>query len=172
MADAARVQTSPRPAASAAAVTPPAPPTTPPARMEKAAGALAETVALAASAKREAALQQPEILVRSPDRLTQWRITAPGVVQRTADNGATWDAQPTGQTLPITAGSAPSTTVCWLVGRRGLVLLSADGRTWRRVEFPETVDLVAIAAADESTATITAAGGRTWTTRNGGRGWK
>ena len=45
----------------------------------------------------------------------------------------------TGATETLMAGSSPSPSVCWLVGPSGTVLLSTDGRSWRRVAFPETV---------------------------------
>jgi photosystem II stability/assembly factor-like uncharacterized protein len=50
--------------------------------------------------------------------------------------------------------------------------LSTDGRTWQRVAFPESVDLVSIRASDGVNATVTAADGRTFTTTDGGRTWR
>ena len=79
----------------------------------------------------------------SPDPAVRWRI-AGSVVQRSTDGGARWDAVPTGVASPLTAGAAPSASVCWVVGRGGVVLLSTDGRTWRRVAFPEMTDLSAV----------------------------
>jgi len=72
----------------------------------------------------------------------------------------------------VTGGTAPSTSVCWLIGPRGLVLLSTDGRSWKRIVFPEMVDLTAIRAADDRTATVTAADGRMFTTSDGGATWR
>jgi len=159
--------------ANAAAAVPPSQPTPVPELPLEAAGRkdLAETVAI--TARRVGAVGQTELVIRPPDNgLTRWRITAPGVVQRTTDNGATWEAQRTGEVGLVTAGTAPSATVCWLVGRRGLVLLSTDGRTWRRVTFPQPLDVVAVSASDDKTATVTTVDGRTFTTTDSGKSWK
>jgi photosystem II stability/assembly factor-like uncharacterized protein len=61
--------------------------------------------------------------------------------------------------------------VCWLVGARGLVLLTTDAVRWRRMAFPESVDLVAVQATDASHATVTAADGRRFSTSDGGATW-
>jgi photosystem II stability/assembly factor-like uncharacterized protein len=50
-------------------------------------------------------------------------------------------------------------------------LLSIDGRSWRRVTFPETVDLRAVTAADVDNATVTTADGRVFVTVDGGQTW-
>src|SRR5215468_5182845 len=107
----------------------------------------------------------------SPDPDVRWRILTDGGVERSTDGGTTWRAQSTGATATMTAGTAPAATICWLVGRAGIVLLSTDGRTWQRVAFPETVDLVAIRASDAANATVTAADGRAFTTTDGGKTW-
>ncbi|MDP3719227.1 MAG: hypothetical protein Q8T13_15810 [Acidobacteriota bacterium] len=71
----------------------------------------------------------------------------------------------------VTARSSPSPDVIWSVGPRGMVLLATDGRTFLRVPFPETVDLTAVTAADESRADVTTADGRVFRTADGGRTW-
>jgi photosystem II stability/assembly factor-like uncharacterized protein len=71
----------------------------------------------------------------------------------------------------LTAGASPSPSICWLVGQRGVVLITIDGRQWRRLDFPETVDLVSVRAADDKTATVSAADGRVFTTADRGRTW-
>ena len=108
----------------------------------------------------------------SPDPDIRWRILTDGGVERSTDRGTTWQAQSTGATAAMTAGAAPAPTTCWLVGRAGIVLLSTDGRTWQRVAFPETIDLVAIHASDGANATVTAADGRTFTTTDGAKTWR
>ena len=65
---------------------------------------------------------------------------------------------------PVRAGAAPAARVCWLVGARGVVLLTTDGATWRRIAFPEPVDLVAVQAADAAHATVITATGRRFST--------
>ena len=95
----------------------------------------------------------------------------PDGVQRSTDGGLTWQTQTTGVAVGLTAGSAPSPSVCWLVGRGGAVLRLVDGRTWQRLNFGEPIDLTAIRAADDQHATVVAADGRTFATSDGGRTW-
>jgi photosystem II stability/assembly factor-like uncharacterized protein len=58
-----------------------------------------------------------------------------------------------------------------MVGRAGVVLLSTDGLTWRRMGFPTAADLVSVRATDERTATVTDVNGRTYATTDGGMTW-
>lgn len=132
---------------------------------------LAETVALQARAAPSPSRQAP-LLVQASDGSTRWRIVEPGSVQRSNDAGASWETQSTGVTAIISSGAAPSASVCWLVGKAGIVLLSADGRSWRRVSFPESVDLTSVVATDASIATVTTASGRKFTTLDGGKSWR
>ncbi|MEQ1575187.1 MAG: hypothetical protein ABL993_13185 [Vicinamibacterales bacterium] len=110
------------------------------------------------------------IEIVSPDPLIRWRI-AGSVAEHSTNGGSSWDAVPTGVRAELTAGAAPTTSVCWLVGRGGLVLLTVDGRDWRRVAFPETTDLSAIQATDARTASVSAADGRVFVTSDGGATW-
>jgi photosystem II stability/assembly factor-like uncharacterized protein len=109
-------------------------------------------------------------LILSPDRESQWRIVN-GAIEHTADGGRTWQAQPLGTLASIRAGSAPAARVCWLVGARGVVLLTTDGTTWQRIEFPDPVDLAAIQATDDTHATVTTATGRSYVTSDAGKTW-
>jgi photosystem II stability/assembly factor-like uncharacterized protein len=110
--------------------------------------------------------------IPTPNPDVRWRIVAGNSVQRTTDGGATWQTQSTGFPVRLTTGAAPSSTICWLVGPGGLVLVASDGRTWQRVAFPERIDLAAILATDGSNATATAADGRVFTTSDGGKTWR
>ncbi len=115
-------------------------------------------------------VQAPRAIV-SPDPNMRWRVTGPSV-ERSTDGGRTWRTQPTGTSLDLLAGSSPSPTVCWIVGRSGLVLVSTDGESWRRLVFPDSaVDLVNVTARDGLAATVTAANGRTYRTSDAGRTW-
>lgn len=67
---------------------------------------------------------------------------------------------------------APSASVCWLIGRGGVVLLTLDGLRFERVNFPETADLASIRATDARHATVTTTGGRAFTTTDGGASWR
>ena len=134
--------------------------------------ALTEQMRIGARAELMAkALAVPTVIV-SPDANVRWRIAMGGDVERTVDGGGTWEIQSTGASTPPTAGAAPSPTICWLVGPRGLVVLSTDGRTWQRVPFPEAIDLGSIRASDAANATVTAIDGRTFTTVDGGKTWR
>ena len=110
-------------------------------------------------------------VIASPDATSRWRIVAGGGVQRSIDAGATWERQQTGVTVTLTAGASPSPSICWLVGPRGAVVLSTDGRTWRRVAFPELVDLASVRATDERSATVLTSDGRSFVTKDGGLTW-
>jgi photosystem II stability/assembly factor-like uncharacterized protein len=112
----------------------------------------------------------PPVVIASPDRNSQWRILD-GAVEHSADGAATWQPQPIGVATPMRAGAAPAARVCWLAGVAGVVLRTTDAVTWRRIPFPESVDLVAIQASDASQATVTAADGRHFTTTDGGATW-
>ena len=130
--------------------------------------ALAEKSAI--PARSAARAQTADLEIVSPDPAVRWRI-AGSVVQRSTNGGGRWEAVSTGVASPLTAGAAPSVSVCWLVGRGGVVLLSTDGRTWRRVAFPETTDLSAVQATDARAASVSTSDGRTFSTTDGGVTW-
>ncbi|HET9264148.1 MAG TPA: YCF48-related protein [Vicinamibacterales bacterium] len=123
------------------------------------------------AAAQESLLLAPVVIV-SPDPKVLWRIASGTMVQQSTDGGATWTTQSTGPAAFLTAGAAPAPTVCWIVGRAGTVLQTTDGRTWRRVTFPEPVDLIAVRATSADEATITAADRRTFSTKDGGKTWE
>ncbi len=114
----------------------------------------------------------PLIEIVSPDASIRWRIGPAGVVEYSDNAGASWEATPTGVGTDLIAGASPARTVCWVVGRAGIVLLTTDGRPWQRLMFPLAVDLAAIQATDARTATVTATDGRRFTTVDGGTTWK
>jgi len=58
-----------------------------------------------------------------------------------------------------------------MVGRAGTVLRSTYHQSWRRVNIPQAVDLLRITAMNAQTATVAAAGGRTFSTSDGGMTW-
>ena len=117
------------------------------------------------------AVAQASGMIVSTDPNERWRVVGPSV-ERSTDGGRAWRAQSTGTTDDLLAGASPAPNVCWIVGRRGTVLLSTDGETWRRLDFPDaTIDLVGVTAVDSTTATVTAANGRRYRTTDGGRTW-
>ena len=150
------------PAAAPSTVAPPVapPPAQVPAARNEALGRL-EMSARAALASKE---------IATPDPQTRWRIRD-DVVDKTTDGGKSWAPVATGLAGPFTAGAAPSASVCWLVGPKGLVMLTTDGVTWRRLTFPEATDLSAVRATDARSAVVTTADGHEYTTINGGATW-
>jgi photosystem II stability/assembly factor-like uncharacterized protein len=113
----------------------------------------------------------PETIIASSNPSTRFRLLRGGGVQRSADGGATWQTEVTGATDTLTAGFSPSPSVCWLIGPSGTVLLSTDGRSWRRRPFPESVDLRSVTASDSDNATVTTVDGRVFVTTDGGQNW-
>ena len=110
------------------------------------------------------------VSIVSPDPAIRWRI-AGAVLEHSANGGSSWDVVPTGIATALTAGAAPSPSVCWVVGRAGVVLLSTDGRSFSRVAFPEMTDLSAVRATDARSASVTTMDGRTFSTSDGGVAW-
>ena len=113
----------------------------------------------------------PETVIVSSNPASRWRILQGGEVQRSADGGATWQTQTTGVSETLSGGSSPLPSVCWLVGPKGIVLRTTDGRSWSRVRFPEVVPLASIRATDADSAVVTTGDGRQFATEDGGRTW-
>jgi hypothetical protein len=157
-------------ASSAPAAAPSAPSETTATRAEappppSVAGSANEAVALFRQA-----VQASNVVV-SPDAAIRWQFGASGSIQQTKNGGTTWQAVPSGVTADLTGGSAPSSTVCWLVGRAGTVLLSTDGGRFEQLPSPAAVDLVGVRATDARTAIVTTADRRSFRTADGGRTW-
>ncbi len=127
--------------------------------------ARAEAVAPKREAQAFEARERPAEAATLADATAEGRVAAaaPPAAQR-LQSAAIPDAR-------VTARSSPSPDVIWFVGREGVVLLATDGRTFLRVPFPETVDLTAVTAEDESRAEVTTADGRVFRTADGGRTW-
>jgi len=172
----ARVQLKPPTAAPepardrAVAAAPPPPPPPPPPRPanEVQPGVMTESVIVTS---RTALTRFTTTDVRAPGTEFQWRVGPAGRIEHSANGGKTWTRQASGVTTDLHAGAAPSPDVCWVVGRAGVVLRSTDRRTWRRIAFPETVDLIAVTATDAATASVTAVDGRVFRTSDGGKTW-
>jgi hypothetical protein len=95
----------------------------------------------------------------SSDPSNRWRIRGPQL-DRSRDAGKTWVRQPPVFGAQILAGSSPAAEVLWLVGRRGVVIVTADGITWQRLQFPQSVDLTGVRAQSGVEAELTTADGR------------
>jgi len=75
--------------------------------------------------------------------------------------------------IEVTHQSAPSDSVCWFVGRAGLVLLTTDaGATFTRVDLAEPLDIATVSATDARRAAVTTADGRRFRTDDGGSTWR
>jgi hypothetical protein len=169
-------------APSAAAAAPPARAAATFVRPAAAAAAAAATESLART-RREDAVIGAVLEILSPDANSRWQIVpggpgspgsprSPGsTVRRSTDGGSSWETQQTGAGVTLVAGGSPSSSVCWLVGPGGTVLLQTDGRSWRRIGFPERVDLTSVRAVNEKSAAVTAVDGRTFSTSDGGLTW-
>ena len=162
-----RLQDRARPADTAA------PAALPPAANEaaqQAPGALQETITIQSAPGAPAAAA-----AEKRDEAGRQGAAATGQLQARAfaanPCGPSWPAPPTDTGGQITAGSAPSADVCWIVGRAGTVLRSTDRQTWQRVNFPQPVDLSGVTATDARTATVVTGDGRTFSTADGGVTW-
>ena len=121
---------------------------------------------------------------KSPDGQTEWRFGRGGLIERTTNvSAATADQKWTQQKSPLhadlLAGSAPSATVCWIVGRTGAILRTTDGAAWQAIPSPASAagdgvapDWVRVSARDANSATITSADGRVFVTTDAGQTWQ
>jgi putative zinc finger protein len=108
--------------------------------------------------------------VTSPDPSSRWRAMG-AAVQRSTDGGKTWTTHAISPRLELLAGSSPSRTVAWLVGRAGSVLLCVEAGDCRQLPFPEAADLTAVRAQSELQAEVATADGRAFATSDGGKTW-
>jgi photosystem II stability/assembly factor-like uncharacterized protein len=83
-----------------------------------------------------------------------------------------WTPQSTAVQAELLAGTAPSDTVCWAVGRNGVILLTEDGVHWERIKSPTASDVIGITAASKDVATIFTASGTNYSTFDGGSNWE
>jgi photosystem II stability/assembly factor-like uncharacterized protein len=113
--------------------------------------------------------QQRALDVLSPVAAARWRIDG-AVILGSTDGGTTWTRQ-FAAAAPLLAGHAPAAGVCWIVGARGIVLLSRDGVSWQQVASPAPVDLTGVQAVDDRVAAVAAGDGRVFRTSDGGRTW-
>jgi Photosynthesis system II assembly factor YCF48/Putative zinc-finger len=108
----------------------------------------------------------------SPDSRVLWRAPGGGLIERSVDGGTTWQAQRPVVDARIVAGTALSANTCWIAGRDGIILLTKDGTNWTTIPPPVHADFVNISASDDSSATVTTADGRKFTTQDAGKKWQ
>jgi hypothetical protein len=119
-------------------------------------------------AARLSAVPPREIV--APGDAARWRILGQQLEWSTS-NGNSWEPVAITTDGALTAGAAPSSSVCWVVGRGGAVYLTTDGVRFMRLPFPEMADLVSITATDDRRAVVSAADGRSWQTSDRGVTW-
>jgi hypothetical protein len=151
----------PAPAPALAPPTPAAPPL-PAARAAESAPA---------DLQRNAQFAFAPLEIVSPSLSQRWRVNVTGV-ERSLDAGTSWSLVRPAAGETITAGTSPSPGVCWLIGRSGVVLVTADGATFTRADIPGAGDLRSIIATNSSSATVVSTTGRAFRTDDGGRTWR
>jgi photosystem II stability/assembly factor-like uncharacterized protein len=109
--------------------------------------------------------------VRSPNPMTRWRVVGAGQVERSTNGGAQWERATLPESATLTAGSSPSPSICWLVGRSGAIYVTTDGLRFMRVPFQDRTDFVSIQAIDARRATVVTIDGRTMRTDDQGATW-
>lgn len=109
----------------------------------------------------------------SPDQSVHWRVGAAGRIDRSVDQGRSWQEQPSGVAADLVAGAAPSSQTAWIVGRAGVILRSTDGTSWERIAPPNGLlrDWTGIEASDALHATIESQDQQRFRTEDGGRTW-
>jgi hypothetical protein len=113
----------------------------------------------------------PSLEIVAPGGSDRWRIVGGQQVEWSTSAASGWRPAAIETLDVLTAGASPSPSVCWIVGRRGAVYVTTDGRRFMRVPFPEMADLVKVTATDDRTATVSGADGRSWNTTDQGQSW-
>ena len=137
-----------------------------------AADASSAPVAGSAAAPNAGYAMQAGVLATIPssDRSVTWIAWQERHDSRVDANGGS-RSQQSGVSTDLDAGAAPSSSVCWVVGRSGTILRTTDGEHWSPVPAPSTEDLVAVSASSASDATVTTSSSKTFATFDGGATW-
>jgi len=106
----------------------------------------------------------------------QWALSSEGMVQRSADHGATWQVVPVAKGITFRAISSTANHV-WVGGSAGMLYHSADsGQHWTQIS-PSVAgeslqaDITHIQFADPLHGTVTTSNAEVWGTADGGRSW-
>jgi hypothetical protein len=112
-------------------------------------------------------------IIVAPNDAYSWRVGSNGKIEHSTDNSRTWIVQKSGVTTDLTAGSATSGKVCWVVGKAGTVLLTTDrGKHWKQLASPTKEDLGGVNAVDDKRASIwTVSHSKSFETNDGGATW-
>jgi hypothetical protein len=101
-----------------------------------------------------------------------WRVGTQGSIERSLNAGRTWQAQASDVDADLVAGSAPSDTVCWVVGRAGTILRTTDGEHWKKIPSPAMLDWTSVKAQDALRAEVSAGRKQIYFTTDGGETWQ
>jgi len=119
------------------------------------------------------------VAAATPNSQVVWSFGDGGLIARSNDGGQTWTHQYSPAQTDLLAGSAPSESACWLVGRNGAIIRTIDGVHWELVPSPpqaeqnrQPPDWTFVSARDAQSATIGAADGRRFSTTDAGRSWQ
>ncbi len=140
-------------------------------QMEAAPRAKAFGAATPGALAQMATQRSASTIIQTPDPKVMWRIAGGNFVERTADGGASWRGQVADPEALLTSGSAPTTKICWLVGKSGMILVTKDTTHWKKISPPVPADFVSIEAKNGSSATVVAADGQKFSTDNDGKKW-
>ncbi len=112
-------------------------------------------------------------IIVAPNDAYSWRVGSNGKIEHSTDNSRTWTLQKSGVTADLTAGSATSGKVCWVVGKAGTVLLTTDrGKHWKQLAAATKEDLGGVNAVDDKRASIwTVSHSKSFETNDGGASW-
>ena len=95
------------------------------------------------------------------------------VILHTADGGATWRAQPSPGSRPLTAVFFLDALHGWAVGERGTILRTVDGGTsWTRRGLGDALELTSVHFTDARRGWVGGARGRLLRTADGGATWR
>jgi hypothetical protein len=146
------------------------------AQPERSPGSLAESVTLSDAKRRRLertamakAAQDPHIIT-APDSNTRYTLRERQIF-RSADGGATETLELKDAGATLTAGVAPDSEICWVVGEDGVVW-RRDAGGWHAVPLREKVALGSVEAGDARSARVRATDGRVFGTTDGGVTWR
>jgi hypothetical protein len=102
----------------------------------------------------------------------QWRVGPNGLIERLRGNGQ-WAAEPSGVKADLHAMAFVSRSVGWVVGEHGTVLRTENGgRSWQKIPFPNTEDLVHVRANGAEALQVVTRDGRVFNSSDGGKVWR
>lgn len=107
----------------------------------------------------------------------RWVLTADGTLQRSVDNGITWQQVPVPRGRTFRAVAADGLNI-WVGGPKGAFFHSPDaGRHWKQIKptigsDDLIADIIGIQFDDAQHGMLTTFGDGTWMTSDGGRSWQ